>query len=125
MNRVLIFDDDIDILELCSLILRSKGFEVIGKPTCQQVLKVVKEHQPDVILMDNWIPDIGGIKATQLIKVDPETANIPVIFFSANNNTEKHSIEAGADYFIQKPFEIAELVSMVSGAITRRSIKTG
>jgi CheY-like chemotaxis protein len=118
MSRVLIFDDDLDILELCTIILKANGFEVTAKPTCQDVLQVVNESSPDVILMDNWIPDIGGIRATQLIKATPATKDIPVIFFSANNNTEKHSIEAGAEYFIQKPFEIWELVGKVNEAIS-------
>lgn len=121
MSRVLIFDDDIDILELCSLILRTKGFDVIAKPTCENVIGVVTHHSPDVILMDNWMPDIGGVKATQLIKADPELCSIPVIFFSANNNTEKNSIEAGAEYFIQKPFDISDLVDKVEFAIKERA----
>lgn len=117
MNKVLIFDDDPDILELCSLILQTRGYKTIGETTCNNVISKIKEARPDVILMDNWIPDIGGIQATQLIKNDPETKHIPVIFFSANNNVENLSQSAGADHHLQKPFDIVQFENLVIKAI--------
>ncbi|MEX6690521.1 response regulator [Danxiaibacter flavus] len=116
-KRVAIFDDDPDILEVCAIILKSKGFDIITQTNCIDILQKVKTFQPDVILMDNWIPDIGGIKATQLIKADKETKHIPVIFFSANNNIENLAREATADHFLQKPFDISTLHEMVSNAL--------
>ena len=115
-KKVMIFDDDTDLLEVCSLILTSKNFEVILKDRCSEILRDVGVHLPDVILMDNWIPDIGGVKATQLLKSDPLYARIPVIFFSANNNVGELAAEAGADYSLQKPFDITDLENMVSKA---------
>jgi two-component system cell cycle response regulator DivK len=66
--------------------------------------------------MDNWIPGIGGVTATQLIKNDQRTQAIPVIFFSANNNIEGLAKEARADYYLKKPFDITELAAMVENA---------
>ena len=117
MPRILIFDDDTDILELCSIILGSKGFETIAKPDSKSVIEEIIEAAPDVILMDNWIPGIGGVKATQLIKGHPDTGTIPVIFFSANNNIEDLAKEAQADYYLKKPFDITELSSIVANAL--------
>jgi DNA-binding response OmpR family regulator len=117
MQRILIFDDDTDILELCSIILTGKGFEVIVKATCENVVQTAIDSRPDVILMDNWIPDIGGVDATQQLKNSETTRHIPVIFFSANNQTETFSHEAGADSYIQKPFDINDLVETISTAI--------
>lgn len=116
MARVLIFDDDTDILELCSIILNSKGFETIVKADSKNVIEDIIETAPDVILMDNWIPGIGGVTATQLIKNDQRTQDIPVIFFSANNNIEGLVKEAKADYYLKKPFDISELAIMVENA---------
>ena len=113
----MIYDDDTDLLEVCSLILKSKNFEVITKDRCSDILTDLNEHQPDVVLMDNWIPDLGGIKATRLIKSSEKFQHIPVIFFSANNDISNLSTEAGADYFLQKPFDIAELESIVVNAV--------
>ena len=121
MHRVLIFDDDTDILELCTIILTSKGFEVIVKTTCENVVQTVVEARPDVILMDNWLPDIGGVEATHRLKESEKTGTIPVIFFSANNQTEAFSQKAGADYYIQKPFDIYDLVETISKAIKNSS----
>lgn len=120
-KKVMIFDDDTDLLEVCSLILTNKNFEVILKDRCSEILKDVGAHLPDVILMDNWIPDIGGVKATQLLKSDPQYARIPVIFFSANNNVGELAAEAGADYSLQKPFDITDLENMVSKAATGKT----
>jgi two-component system cell cycle response regulator DivK len=77
----------------------------------------VKLFSPNVILMDNWIPDVGGVKATQLLKNNPDLKSIPVIFFSANDSVEDLAAEAGAEFYLQKPFEIEELESIVSKAI--------
>ena len=116
-KRVIIYDDDTDLLEVCSLILASRNFEVITKDKCTEILNDLQQHQPSVILMDNWIPDVGGIKATQLVKESKEFHHIPVIFFSANNNVSELAEEAGADYCLHKPFDIADLENIVSNAI--------
>lgn len=113
----MIYDDDTDLLEVCSLILQSKNFEVITKDRCTGLLEDLEEHQPDVVLMDNWIPDVGGIKATRLIKSSEKFRHIPVIFFSANNDVSDLAIEAGADYSLQKPFDITELENIVVNAV--------
>jgi two-component system cell cycle response regulator DivK len=105
----MIFDDDADILQLCTLILRSQGFEIYGEINCMDVVGKVKKVNPDVILMDNRIPDLGGVKATQLLKTNAETSRIPVVFFSANQNIELLSQEANAEYFLRKPFDIIAL----------------
>src|ERR1700682_4520090 len=116
-GRVMIFDDDTDLLQVCSIVLKSKNYIVSGLNNCNDILKEVKSFSPNVILMDNWIPDAGGVKATQEIKNDLLTKSIPVIFFSANDRVQDLAAEAGAEFFLQKPFEIEELESVVSKAI--------
>lgn len=115
-KKVIIYDDDADLLEVCSLILGTKGFEVIMKDRCTEIIRDMEQHNPDVILMDNWIPDIGGVKATRLLKESGNFSHVPVIFFSANNNVNELAAEAGADYCLHKPFDITELESMVTRA---------
>jgi len=116
-GRVMIFDDDTDLLEVCSIVLKTKNYIVIGLNKCSDIVQEVKSFAPNVILMDNWIPDIGGVKATQLLKSNPELKSIPVIFFSANDRVEDLASEAGAEFYLQKPFEIEELETSVSRAI--------
>ena len=115
----MIFDDDTDLLEVCSLILTAKNFEVVLKERCTEILADLETHKPDVILMDNWIPDIGGVRAIRLVKDSEIYCKIPVIFFSANNNVSELAAEAGADYFLQKPFDIKELEELVGNAVQK------
>ena len=115
-KKVLIYDDDTDLLEVCSLILTARNYEVIVREKCTEIIHDVVQHEPDVIIMDNWIPDIGGVKATQLVKNSDKYRHIPVIFFTANSNVNELAAEAGADYWLQKPFDISQLEDMVSTA---------
>jgi CheY-like chemotaxis protein len=116
-KKILILDDDPDILQICTIVLKKKGFEVIAVNNSNNILEQVRNHQPDVILMDNWIPGPGGIEATRMLKDDAELQNIPVIFFSANSNVTQLASDARADYVLQKPFDIAELEDIVNEAI--------
>ena len=118
-KRVLILDDDPDILQICAIVLKKKGFDVSTLNTSNQVVDQVRSYQPDVILMDNWIPGPGGIEATRTLKLSRETHDIPVIFFSANSNVTQLAREAQADYFLQKPFDITELEAIVQMAINQ------
>ena len=110
-------DDDPDILQICTIILKKKGFDVSTLNNSNEVQEHVRQYQPDVILMDNWIPGPGGIEATKQLKSSPDLHDIPVIFFSANSNVTQLAREAQADYFLQKPFDIAELEAIVQMAI--------
>ena len=87
-KRIIIFDDDEDILSICSYILEEEGWEVHAYTNCNNITERVSAIRPNVILMDNWIPDEGGIIATQTLKKDPKLKDIPVIYFSANSDIQ-------------------------------------
>lgn len=112
-KKIFIFDDDQDILELCIIILESKGYEVSTSETTNNIIEKVNSFNPDIIFMDNWIPDIGGAEATRLLKADKQLKHIPVIYFSANNDIHTLAKNAGADNYLPKPFNINELENMV------------
>jgi CheY-like chemotaxis protein len=118
-KRILIFDDDIDILSICSYILEEEGWEVQTSTNCNNIIEKVRDIRPDVILMDNWIPSTGGIIATQTLKGDNELKNIPVVYFSANNDIQSLAKQAGADTFLAKPFDITELESIISEIVSK------
>jgi DNA-binding response OmpR family regulator len=115
--KILIYDDDKDILEVTSAILKMRGFDVECRNNCRDIPGDINTQQPNVILMDNWLPDIGGVKAVQFLKSHEEFKHIPVIFFSANSHVEELAKEAGADYMLKKPFELKELQNMVTLAV--------
>jgi DNA-binding response OmpR family regulator len=67
-NKIIIFDDDEDILSICTYILREHGWDVLTYTDANEVVERVSSFQPAIIFMDNWIPDSGGIIATQTLK---------------------------------------------------------
>ena len=105
-KKVFIFDDNLEILELCTEILQDIGCVVKTSPTTNRVEQQVADYMPDLIFMDNWLPDMSGIEATKLLKANDRLKNIPVIYFSANSNISELANQAGADDFLAKPFDI-------------------
>jgi DNA-binding NtrC family response regulator len=120
-NTIIIFDDDTEILQICSIILESKGFRVVTEASCDNVAEKILSAGADVIMMDNSIPKDGGITATKIIKETAGTRHLPVIFFSANSNVASLSQQAGAEYYLAKPFDIKELETMVDQALNQTS----
>src|ERR1700759_5259588 len=99
-KKIVIFDDDEDILSICVYILEEQGWEVHTFTNCNGIVDKVSEIMPDVILMDNWIPDEGGIIATQNLKNNDELKHIPVIYFSANSDIQLLADHAGANGYL-------------------------
>lgn len=110
----MIFDDDKDILFICTFVFEKLGWQVETSENCNRIIDKVMSFMPDVILMDNWIPDEGGIVATRQLKEIASLKNIPVIYFSANRDVESLAKEAQADAFIKKPFDLKELENIVN-----------
>ena len=120
-EKVLIFDDDADILEVCTIVLQTNGFKVITQKNCEDILAKIDLHTPDVLLMDNKIPPLGGIEACKTIRASAEHASVPIVFFSANQDVARLAGEAGADRFIEKPFDLDALVSTLRKAIAAKT----
>jgi DNA-binding NtrC family response regulator len=120
-HTIIIFDDDAEILQICAIILESKGFLVVTEINCENVTDKVINAGAQVVLMDNSIPTIGGIAATQALKESVLTRHIPVIFFSANSHVASLCEEAGADFYLAKPFDISQLEAIVWQALNKDS----
>lgn len=116
-KKLIIFDDDEDILSICTYILEDDGWQVRSFPDCRDIITKVNTFPPDVILMDNWIPDEGGVVATQILKADPSLKYIPVIYFSANSDIQSLAAAAGAELVLPKPFDLDVLKRTVNKAI--------
>lgn len=118
-KTILVFDDDKAILDIFSIVLESSGYKVAVSSTSHDIIDKVKKVNPDVIIMDNWIPEIGGIEATRLLKSFPEFQHIPVIYCSANNDVVSLANLAGAETYLSKPFDLDELEKKVADLLTR------
>lgn len=118
-KKIIIFDDDEDILSICSYILAQQGWEVFTYTDCNEIVEKVLAAAPSVILMDNWIPDAGGIIATQTLKNTNELKHIPVIYFSANSDIQLLANHAGAETYLAKPFDLDDLEKVINKVLFR------
>ena len=103
---VLIYDDDLEILFLCKAILSKNNYRIETLSRCENVLEDIASLEPDIILMDLWIPEIGGEKAIDIVKKNPQTKHIPMLIFSANAEIAAICKKVNANGFIEKPFDI-------------------
>lgn len=116
MKKILIVDDDEDILEAVSLILANAGFEVSTHNTGLGVPAKVLQCNPHAILLDVTLP---GKLGTEVYKELSSTCDTPIIFFSAGADKGKILKECNAYDFIAKPFDIHHLVQVISGCVNR------
>ncbi|MGN0020761.1 MAG: response regulator [Sphingobacterium hotanense] len=113
-KTILIFDDDPHVLEIFTIVLEDMGYLIRQSSTSHDVLEKVEFCQPDLVLMDNWIPEIGGIAATKLLKGHSDYQHIPVVLVSANSEIEALAETASADAFLSKPFDLEKLEQLVA-----------
>lgn len=114
MKRILVVDDNLDILHLVKLILKSNGFDVLISPKGDDVIAKTECFSPQVILLDVFLSGYDGRDICRELKSNPKTKDIPVIMFSAHTKREDIFKECNADDFIAKPFEVNELVAKVN-----------
>jgi DNA-binding response OmpR family regulator len=114
MNRVLIVDDNNDILWVVEVILKRYGFEVMTTLKGEEVFSKTKMFSPQVILLDVFLSGMDGIDVCNKLKSAPETKDIPVIMISAHTNFNEIQKFCRADDFISKPFDANELVKKIN-----------
>jgi DNA-binding response OmpR family regulator len=114
MNRVLIVDDNNDILWVVEIILKRYGFNVMTTLRGEEVLAKTKMFSPQLILLDVFLSGIDGIDVCNTLKSTPETKDIPVIMISAHTNFKDIKKFCKADDFIAKPFDANELVKKIN-----------
>ncbi len=119
--KILIVDDEPDILEFLGYNLIKEGYEVFKADGGKQGLQIAKEVLPDLIILDVMMPEQDGIETCYLIKQVPELKNTKITFLTARNEdySEISGLEAGADDYISKPIKPRVLVSRVKALLRR------
>ena len=119
---VLIADDDPDIVQFVRVSLELDGFEVASVGTGQAAIDHTLAEPPDVLLLDIMMPEVDGLTVLRRLRLHPAAANTSIILMTAKAVTEDRirGLELGADDYITKPFDVAELVARVK-AIVRRT----
>ena len=114
-GRILIAEDDDDVLETIQLNLELEGFEVHVARDGDQALAQARAVEPDLILLDVVMPGPDGVAVARKLKDDPRTRDVPVIFLTAKSTASDAAVglAAGADDYIVKPFDPLDLVARV------------
>ena len=113
LKKILVADDDNAIMLIIDYLLSKEGYKVI-KLSTGDVMNKIKSNSPDLILLDICLGGMDGREICNKLKTNPFTKNIPVIIISANLDIEKLALQAGADDFIGKPFNINHLLNKVA-----------
>jgi DNA-binding response OmpR family regulator len=113
MSKVLVIDDDKDILVVVDILLTMHDHTVKTIFKAEDTLDEIKKFKPDIILLDVDLGGHDGREICKLLKNIREIKNIPVILFSASPELERSHIECGANDFLSKPFDISELINKV------------
>lgn len=114
MKKILFVDDEVDLLKVSAIRLRTTGYEVLEAIDGQTALDKARSQRPDLIVLDVFLPGMNGDEVAAILKKDERTKHIPIILISADGNTlERRARKSGADDFLAKVFESGELVSRV------------
>lgn len=119
-KRILIADDDPGIVDAVEMMLDFYGYHVSSTYNGAEVL-TLQDNYPDVLLLDIWMSGCDGRDICKELKAKAETQSIPVLMISASKDIRQSALEAGADDFLAKPFDMQELLNKIERLLTNSS----
>ena len=124
-EKILIVDDEEDILELVRYNLRSEGYQVVGTLSGEEALKKARTGVFDLIILDLMLPGIDGLEVAKKLKADEKTQAIPIVMLTAKGEEADivTGLELGADDYITKPFSPRVLIARIRTALRRQTRK--
>ena len=124
-KKILIIDDEKDIVDLISYNLEKEGFATIKAYDGEDALKLVKAKRPDLIILDLMLPGMRGLEVCKFIRKNPETETLPIIMLTAKvDQVDKIlGLEMGADDYITKPFNVRELIARIHAVMRRAEVR--
>jgi two-component system phosphate regulon response regulator PhoB len=122
--KILIAEDEPDMLSLVSANLRNAGFEILAVEDGAAAIQVAREQTPQLLILDLMLPKLSGLEVCRALKADPTTSKMPIIMLTAKGEEIDRivGLELGADDYVTKPFSPRELVLRVQ-SVLRRAIK--
>jgi len=118
-KRILFIEDEVDIVMLMQTRLETHGYKMLSAFNGEEGLKMAREKNPDLILLDKIMPKMDGLEVCQRLKSDPKTKDTPIIIVSASGGKDlpERCLAAGADDLIIKPFEAEELLAKIKALL--------
>ncbi len=115
-KKILLADDEADIVALVSARLKASGYEVIPATDGETALKLAKEQGPDMVILDVMMPKLDGYKVCRLLKFDSRYKGIPVMMLTARTQPEDIQLatECGADAYMTKPLDSKEFIAKIA-----------
>jgi len=122
MARILVAEDERDILELITFTLQFASHHVIAAENGEQALELVQQELPDLVLLDARMPRLSGYEVCRQLKSNPATQDIPVVFLSAKGQESeiKAGLESGAVKYLVKPFSPEELIHSLEDILAEK-----
>lgn len=120
-KKILIVDDEVDLVETLLFPLEMEGFNVLVSYNGEDALKQARKESPDLILLDLMLPKLDGYKVCRLLKFDERYKHIPILMLTAKTQEKDKLLgkETGADEYITKPFDIDELMKKVKAYLNK------
>jgi CheY-like chemotaxis protein len=122
-RKILLIDDDQELLRAAHLRLRSAGFKTQSASDGVEGLRATAHSRPDAILLDVRMPRMDGLTMLRRLKQNPSTESIPVVMISASVFDEKRALDAGARFFLAKPYDGKKLLAAVEAAMAGTFIR--
>lgn len=121
MAKILIAEDEPDIRELVTFMLRFAGYEVVAASNGEDAVRTASRELPDLVLLDVRMPRMTGYDACRLMRANPDLRNVPVVFLSAKGQEAeiRSGMEAGAEEYLLKPFSPMDLTNRVRTILAR------
>src|SRR5690349_5196188 len=121
VRRVLVIDDELDHTEIVAALLRREGYTAEVSNDARAGVHRAVEAPPDLILLDLWMPSVDGFQAAQLLRSDPRTRHVPVIFLSACGEmvAEANQIDLSEMEYLAKPFHAVELLELAAAVLRK------
>ncbi len=125
MAKILVAEDERDILELIIFTLQFAAHHVLAAENGEQALELVQQELPDLVLLDARMPRLSGYEVCRLIKSNPATRDIPVVFLSAKGQESeiRAGLESGAVEYLVKPFSPEELIHSLEDILAGRRVR--
>ena len=112
-KKILIADDDAAIVDATSLILEMAGYEVVFTYDGNNVVPLLSEQRPDLLLLDIWMSGSDGRDVCRDVKANNITSTLPVLMISASKDIRESALACGANDFLEKPFEMDTLLNKI------------